>query len=133
MLGDPADYSALYRHFRIPPHARARHGRTKPGASQGGPGTFAPGRGLQRRRRDRETQSIEDGRVDFGRGIRALASASGAVGSGFRSYCASWLFFAEAGTTSSPIRSIIYEKNGFDDARISESRLAIRTLRSPRG
>ena len=33
----------------------------------------------------------------------------------------------------SPIRSVIYGKNGFDDARISESRLAIRTLRSPRG
>jgi hypothetical protein len=33
----------------------------------------------------------------------------------------------------SPIRSVIYGKNGFDDARINASRLAIKTLRSPRG
>lgn len=33
----------------------------------------------------------------------------------------------------SPIRSVIYGKNGFYDARSRESRLAIRTSRSPRG
>jgi hypothetical protein len=47
-------------------------------------------------------------------------------------YRAGWLVVPTAGMPS-PIRSVMYGKTGFDDARIRESRLAIRTFRSPRG